>query len=419
MIRKNNFLDVLKNNRGVTAVISAIMIFSLIGFAALAIDIGHLYATRNELQNVADAAALAGAGYLGSVYKDLSFAEQESKTFTKEEIAAAVKTIALQNKAAGLNISINDDDITIGKWNPDTKEISPETLTAPDAVEVIARRDDTANSPITTFFSKIFSINTMNVIADATAALTGPSTIAEGELNVPFALSQVKFTIDDCPKKIIFQPENACAGWHDFLDDDNVFSNGTNPTDMTETMLGLIRDHTCDEDYCSGLWNGDEWLTKNFSEMNKFPSPETTPEVSSGDYFEFNNGPLGTLFNGNYLDPDTYAGNLGDIVDGKKRKDPAPFQTLFDYFRYRDGDGNDDIWTATIPIYKEEGTSCLIIPNANIEIVGFAAIEIYEVQPPPAKSLKVDVKCELSVIEGRGGGLTFGGLKGSIPNLVE
>ncbi len=47
----------IKDNRGVTAVVVAVVITVLIGFVALAVDIGYLYATKNELQNIADAVA--------------------------------------------------------------------------------------------------------------------------------------------------------------------------------------------------------------------------------------------------------------------------------------------------------------------------------------------------------------------------
>jgi Flp pilus assembly protein TadG len=57
----------LNDQRGVTIVIVAIMIAVFIGFAALAVDISHLYVVRNELQNAADAGALAGARVLYNV----------------------------------------------------------------------------------------------------------------------------------------------------------------------------------------------------------------------------------------------------------------------------------------------------------------------------------------------------------------
>ena len=42
-------------------ILVAISLVVLIGFAALAIDIGYFYHTKNQLQGAADAAALAGA----------------------------------------------------------------------------------------------------------------------------------------------------------------------------------------------------------------------------------------------------------------------------------------------------------------------------------------------------------------------
>jgi Flp pilus assembly protein TadG len=53
-----------RNQRGIVMPLAAIGLLSLLGFAALAIDVGYLFVVRNELQNAADAAALAGAGRL-------------------------------------------------------------------------------------------------------------------------------------------------------------------------------------------------------------------------------------------------------------------------------------------------------------------------------------------------------------------
>ena len=47
--------------RAVAAVQVAVMLVVLVGVAALTIDGGHLMFVRGELQNAADAAALAGA----------------------------------------------------------------------------------------------------------------------------------------------------------------------------------------------------------------------------------------------------------------------------------------------------------------------------------------------------------------------
>ena len=67
----HKLISKFKDQRGVTAIIVAVSLTMLIGFAALAIDVGYLYATKNELQNVADSAALAATGLLGDIYTNL------------------------------------------------------------------------------------------------------------------------------------------------------------------------------------------------------------------------------------------------------------------------------------------------------------------------------------------------------------
>jgi Flp pilus assembly protein TadG len=51
----------LTEERGATAVIFALLLVPMLGFAAIAVDIGSLYADRAQLQTAADAAALAVA----------------------------------------------------------------------------------------------------------------------------------------------------------------------------------------------------------------------------------------------------------------------------------------------------------------------------------------------------------------------
>jgi Flp pilus assembly protein TadG len=54
----------ITNQTGATVILVGLMMVIYIGFAALAVDIGHLYLVRNELQNASDAGALAGARLL-------------------------------------------------------------------------------------------------------------------------------------------------------------------------------------------------------------------------------------------------------------------------------------------------------------------------------------------------------------------
>ena len=45
--------------RGAVAAVAAVMMVVLVGFAALTIDVGHLYLTKTELQRTADSAAMS------------------------------------------------------------------------------------------------------------------------------------------------------------------------------------------------------------------------------------------------------------------------------------------------------------------------------------------------------------------------
>jgi hypothetical protein len=50
-----------RHSKGQVLVLFALMLFVLLGFAALAVDVGYMYTVRHELQRCADAGALAGA----------------------------------------------------------------------------------------------------------------------------------------------------------------------------------------------------------------------------------------------------------------------------------------------------------------------------------------------------------------------
>jgi Flp pilus assembly protein TadG len=51
------------NRRGSIVVLAALLMIMLVGMLAFAIDIGYMSTVKAELQNAADAAALAGAQY--------------------------------------------------------------------------------------------------------------------------------------------------------------------------------------------------------------------------------------------------------------------------------------------------------------------------------------------------------------------
>ncbi|MEW6319222.1 MAG: pilus assembly protein TadG-related protein, partial [Pseudomonadota bacterium] len=50
--------------RGAVGMIAPMLLVVFLSIGAIAVDVAHLYVVRNELQNAADAAALAGAAGL-------------------------------------------------------------------------------------------------------------------------------------------------------------------------------------------------------------------------------------------------------------------------------------------------------------------------------------------------------------------
>jgi Ca2+-binding RTX toxin-like protein len=421
MKTQHKFICRLKDQRGVSAIIIAIVLAVLIGFAALAVDIGYLYATRNELQNVADAAALAATGQLGAIYASLTQAEQLAYVYdpndaTDQLIVQYALDVGLENKAAGKDVIILPDEVDVGIWEVTTRVFTLE-YTRPNAVRVITRRDDTvATGKVSLFFARILGIDEAGVTAMATAALTPPSSVVEGELKLPIGISERMFDqpIDPeaCDDPLQFSPTDTCVGWHNFLD-------AINASAMKLKLLGFIEGHPelYPDEECEPGWEpcGGQWLKDNFDWDDDDLAAlvaAVTPDVSDENSFQFQGGDIAALFTGDIIiwDGETPMGHTGT------GKNPAPIIALFDYFRFRDGDGDNSVWTTTIPIYAD-GDVCEN-PNTLLDIVGFDKIEVTEVLPPSGTSLTVERTCEMTQIEGRGGG-GVGIIVGSLPNLVQ
>ncbi len=453
----NSFSRILNNQKGVSAILVAILLPVLIGFAALAIDVGYMYTTKNELQNIADAAALAGAGELGRIYLnevDPSNHGTHALTPTQvSQIQTAVQAVAALNKRndeENFNIILGDntDNISIGVWNWSLKQLDPPdpgNKKPADAVRVFARRDGAFNGRVTTFFARILSIfggsfETFESSAVATAALSALSTIEEGLLNTPFAISSEVFISGECPEAITFNSAHdnlVCTAWHNFTDPIN--PPGNTALDQAEKMLSFINSH---ED-----GDGSSWLQEHFGDYNKIDqvADESAPAASAGDEFEFtwgvqsliknessantlyfeipkNDTEFTTYYNAENPVPET---SLDDFYS-KQGAEPNPMSTAFHYWRFNDGEFEDEtdnsVWTAFIPVYD---LPCGAPANQSvpIPIVGFAKITIKGVYGPNHPTLKnsvdVEIDCTMTVIEGRGGGGGAGSLMGSIPGLVQ
>jgi len=128
-MRNHSARQLIHNQDGAVAALVAVCLVVFIAFTALAIDVNHLYVVRNELQNAADAGALAGARFLlnegGSINTAANtFAynaatenmkyKLENKDMSQEEYDRTVKYLNLAEKELE-DIQNNYDKIAYGK----------------------------------------------------------------------------------------------------------------------------------------------------------------------------------------------------------------------------------------------------------------------------------------------------------------
>ncbi len=157
-----------KNNRGQILVLVAVALAALLAFAALAIDFGYFYHTKNQLQGAADAAALAGAVLLdGTTDPTQTAARQAAEDYAKLNRAAG-SSVKISNN--GANAFSDDNDIIVGNWDG----VSINTTGTPiNAMQVKARRTSASiDKGVTRIFGRIFDPMNTNPKQDISATAT-------------------------------------------------------------------------------------------------------------------------------------------------------------------------------------------------------------------------------------------------------
>ncbi len=155
----------LHGQRGGVAILFALCLPVLLGFAALAVDLARLNLTKVELQNAADAAALGGAC---SISEPSAVPSDQPYNWTAARAAALV--VARSNYANAAQIQ--DATIETVYWpslRPSTSVPNAGDLPAIRATIVI---DGTHNSgPLNFFFAPLLGISQSNIQASAIAVL--------------------------------------------------------------------------------------------------------------------------------------------------------------------------------------------------------------------------------------------------------
>jgi Putative Tad-like Flp pilus-assembly len=188
------------DKQGMVMAFVAISLLMFLALVALVVDLGHGLSVKTQLQEVADAAALASASHFDGTLAGVDAARAEA-------IAYAAK-----NKANGYPVALLPGDIEFGYWDMPTKVFSPilpGNLGYPEdinAVRVTARRDTASGTALSTTFAKTFGRDTMDVSAQAVAQKGGPSRCVDSDdptldCNlIPVTLCKNKITtIDGAP----------------------------------------------------------------------------------------------------------------------------------------------------------------------------------------------------------------------------
>jgi Flp pilus assembly protein TadG len=201
--------------RGATIVLVAVLMVVIIGITALAIDVSHLLVVKNELQNAADAGALAGARVL---YNDAGTSVNSGAN--QEAYNAATANNALST-AGSIAVDVhwtsgNTGDVLRGHWSFGLgtleKGFYPEdSLVAVDlsakntveldedrnfinAVKVVARRDDT---PASSFFARMFGYEDFALAGEAVAYRGFAGTLYPLDVEQPIAICKQSIANED------------------------------------------------------------------------------------------------------------------------------------------------------------------------------------------------------------------------------
>lgn len=131
------------SERGAAVGLVAVSMVALISAIALAVDVGLLMSARTEAQRVADLSALAGAGIL-AIKPD---AEDDART-------EAIRFAAL-NKICGHTCKVARGDVDV--------DLDASTVT------VRVRRTAASGAPVSTYFARVFGVESVDISAFATA----------------------------------------------------------------------------------------------------------------------------------------------------------------------------------------------------------------------------------------------------------
>ncbi|QOR38333.1 hypothetical protein HNO52_07305 [Billgrantia diversa] len=261
MVRVTRRWGARQRQKGVSVVLVAVSLVVLLGFMALAVDVGNLYVARNELHNAADAGSLAGARFLyvkdGSWVNDGMEAydpDDPNDPFKSAEVRA--REAAEANNSQNSPVEVRVEETVRGHWSfanqaftPNMSAVEPVDLFGEEAsteeldkninfinaVQVVTERNKT---PVETFFARVLGINNVEVTARSVAYIGFAGTLRPQDVDQPIALCK-QALLDpsgnySCDVGRFIPDGDQTGGWTNFEHDTTGATNANELRDLVE-----------------------------------------------------------------------------------------------------------------------------------------------------------------------------------------
>ena len=243
-----------------------IMLVVFLVLTGLAIDIGYMYVSEEDLQSAADTAAFAGAQaikqrVLFQVQNDPGkITEVASDTVQPAARSAAVDSVSGKHSAAALvgltnnngNALTEDNDVTVGFWNMSSHSYTPGG-TPVNAVQVRTRRTAESSSvgmgALGSFMAKITGTESFGLTPVAIAAISGGTS------------SNIAICADACDASCSYpqictikERKMSRASWDPRKDesanDRYLYTSLLHPVSITNTMPDMVCQETSPQEVC-------------------------------------------------------------------------------------------------------------------------------------------------------------------------
>jgi hypothetical protein len=250
-------IRIIKKQDGATAIVLGIVLFMLLACGAVAIDIGHLCLARVELQNAADAGALAGAHFLynnngtlvnegaNQIGHDAAEENRSEREFVEVNWSIGTNEGDVQRghwRFADSSFTANASLDPVDLWNVSSEDLD-NNMDFINALKVTARREAT---PIASFFARIFGYDGFQISCDAVGYIGFAGTLTPFDVDQPIAI---------CQESLLETGEYSCAigrminsgqnvessetgGWTSFNQEGDPCAGGTNANEVNRLVCG-------------------------------------------------------------------------------------------------------------------------------------------------------------------------------------